>query len=373
MKKKKSFFSTRARSKKAGNYTLLRWGNLFFVLLSFAALIAPQVDPRVFWPIAIIGLIMPGLLLAHLLFFLFWVSRKDRYFLFSLATLVMSFTAIKGLLGFHAFPATAASTTAVKVVSYNAHLLKAVQKNNQAISEKDFGQVLEDLDADVIALQEFVPNSTFRGPYLAAAKAAGYIHQSIATNTKQEGARTLGSLAVFSKYPLKTIDYHKFNVTHGYQIVEIQKADKSFRVVNIHLSSNQVTAITNELAEEGKLNEKKTWSNIKEVASRYKNGAIRRSTQAEIIQAKVNAQNSPTIVCGDFNDTSQSFVYRTIKGGFQDSFVKKGTGFGASYAGKIPALRIDYILASPNIKVLGSRRRSHYFSDHYAVEAVLDF
>ncbi|MEO0338959.1 MAG: hypothetical protein AAF242_07070, partial [Bacteroidota bacterium] len=164
MKKKKNFFSTRARSKKEGNYTLLRWANLLFVLLSFTALIAPQVDPRIFWPIAIIGLIMPGLLLAHLLFFLFWAIRKDRYFLFSLAVLVMSLTAVKGLFGFHAYPSTLEHVSTVKVVSFNAHLLKAVQQQNKPISEKDFTKVLQDLGADVIAFQEFVPNSNFRNP-----------------------------------------------------------------------------------------------------------------------------------------------------------------------------------------------------------------
>ncbi|MEO0339615.1 MAG: endonuclease/exonuclease/phosphatase family protein, partial [Bacteroidota bacterium] len=197
-------------------------------------------------------------------------------------------------------------------------------------------------------------------------------HQSVATNPNQEGARTLGSLAIFSKYPLKTVAYHKFNATHGYQIVDLEKGGQAFRLINIHLSSNQVTQITNELAEEGNLNEKETWSNIKEVASRYKNGAIRRSTQAELIRAKIEASRLPTIVCGDFNDTAQSYVYRTIKGDLQDTFVKKGAGFGSSYAGKIPALRIDYILSSSDVKILGSRRRSHYFSDHYAVEAVLE-
>ena len=75
----------------------------------------------------------------------------------------------------------------------------------------------------------------------------------------------------------------------------------------------------------------------------------------------------PVIVCGDFNETPQSYVYKTISKDLNDTFREKGSGIGSTYAGKIPALRIDYILSDKKFRVLSNRILKKAYSDHYPV------
>jgi endonuclease/exonuclease/phosphatase family metal-dependent hydrolase len=71
-----------------------------------------------------------------------------------------------------------------------------------------------------------------------------------------------------------------------------------------------------------------------------------RARQAEILREHIAASPHPVIVCGDFNDTPLSYSYRLMSKGLKDSFMEKGWGLGTTYAGALPALRIDYILCS---------------------------
>jgi endonuclease/exonuclease/phosphatase family metal-dependent hydrolase len=76
-------------------------------------------------------------------------------------------------------------------------------------------------------------------------------------------------------------------------------------------------------------------------------------------------------LCGDFNDTPNSYSYFTIRGKLRDAFLEKGFGFGRTYSGIAPTLRIDYIFASPSIEVLSFRRIKKVLSDHYPIIARL--
>jgi endonuclease/exonuclease/phosphatase family metal-dependent hydrolase len=78
------------------------------------------------------------------------------------------------------------------------------------------------------------------------------------------------------------------------------------------------------------------------------------------------------VVCGDFNDTPNSYTYHQISKGLNDAFREAGSGIGTTYVGKIPFLRIDYILYSKErfdplyFKVIRKN-----LSDHYPVVSTL--
>jgi len=95
----------------------------------------------------------------------------------------------------------------------------------------------------------------------------------------------------------------------------------------------------------------------------------KRSYQA--LKVKEYAENSPykVVICGDFNDTPVSFLYRELTEKFNDTFLKTNLGLGSTFAGKIPLQRIDYVLTDPRIK-LGKTKVLHVLgSDHYPVVA----
>ena len=93
-----------------------------------------------------------------------------------------------------------------------------------------------------------------------------------------------------------------------------------------------------------------------------------RAEQARLIADHIRNAPFDVIVCGDFNDTPLSYTYNQFNKQLTDAFRNTSIGIGNTYAGKIPAGRIDYIFHSPS---LGSRDftiQSEKLSDHYAID-----
>ena len=53
--------------------------------------------------------------------------------------------------------------------------------------------------------------------------------------------------------------------------------------------------------------------------------------QAEQFLEHKNKCPYKMIICGDFNNTAYSYVYKEIKGDLQDTFVEAGNAFGRTY------------------------------------------
>ena len=88
----------RAKSKP---HRLLRWLNLLLILVTLLAYLAPYVSPATFWPFAFVGLLYPWLLLGNLLCILCWLFFKQRYFLFSLACILLGWGHFQSYVGLH--------------------------------------------------------------------------------------------------------------------------------------------------------------------------------------------------------------------------------------------------------------------------------
>jgi endonuclease/exonuclease/phosphatase family metal-dependent hydrolase len=60
-----------------------------------------------------------------------------------------------------------------------------------------------------------------------------------------------------------------------------------------------------------------------------------------------------------------------MKRRLSDSFNSGGSGFGVTYAGQLPFLRIDYVMHDDHFKTEGYRKYKITCSDHYPVAAYL--
>ena len=74
--------------------------------------------------------------------------------------------------------------------------------------------------------------------------------------------------------------------------------------------------------------------------------------RVDSIAVVVEAWRSRCIVCGDFNDTPMSYVYRTMAKGLNDAFSQCGSGYSHTFRGFFNTLRIDYVLSSAGFDAL---------------------
>ena len=137
----------------------------------------------------------------------------------------------------------------------------------------------------------------------------------------------------------------------------------------LYLTSSRVTEETERLMEDGRLQDRRTWVEIRNLLGKYSRASALRANQADVIAAHVAESPHPVMICGDFNDIPQSYTYARISHGLKDSFIECGNGLGTTYARGIPGLRIDYILADPAIRFVSHTMPRLETSDHYPIVA----
>lgn len=178
---------------------------------------------------------------------------------------------------------------------------------------------------------------------------------------------------IVSRHPIVKTGAISFETkTNSCVWADIKIDNKTLRVYNIHLKSNRVSTDTERILKKGEIQEKETWSDIKGVFGKFRYTSKIRVQQARLVKAHMDKSPHPTILCGDFNETPQSYTYDMLSENMTDTFQKKGFGLGTTYAGSIPALRIDFILTDPRFKVLDSDIFKKKHSDHYPVFAAVE-
>lgn len=348
-----------------------RWANVILIFVTFLAYLSPYIHPATLWPFAVLGLIYPVLLLLNLFFIGFWVIRRRRYAVLSLACIILGWMHFTAFVGLHiGAPRNGPKDAEIKVLTYNVYGFYNRQANAEQgrvfWTEAEVLEFYRNHQPDIWCLQEFA----------TAPKYANQFKQLITQQTplKHVYFEPGKGLAIFSRYPLKNIHKEFFgqhNRINGFLISDIEKDGQSVRLINVHLQSNAVSGLANEVAENGQLREKETWLNIKGMISRYRRTAVLRSDQAREIREYVEKSPHPVILCGDFNDVPLSYAYRQISTGLIDGFRKRGQGLGTTYRGSLPALRIDYVLTSPEISPLRYQVLENESSDHYPVLSTL--
>ncbi|MCH2082293.1 MAG: endonuclease/exonuclease/phosphatase family protein [Saprospiraceae bacterium] len=340
--------------------TLIKWSNLLLILITFACYLSPYIHPKVCWPLAILGLTYPFLLFANLGFIFFWILRKHHYFLFSLTTIVLGWTHFQSFVGYH-FVADCTST--IKVASFNGYSFRSLGSPTAMNSEQELEKYFPKLDAEILCIQEFVQSRHHQNLFSRFLKKKGY---------KYKFSQVGRGLAIYSKFPLENGIHQSFgNHANGYQIVDVRIKNQKLRLFNLHLLSNGVSQTADRVASNGNIQKKQTWKDIRFILRNYKRAAQKRSAEAERIARLIDKSPYPIILCGDLNETPQSYAYYLISQNLKDTFKTAGRGLGITYAGSIPALHIDHILVDPKIHVCKTSIQSSIFSDHYPVVSQL--
>jgi endonuclease/exonuclease/phosphatase family metal-dependent hydrolase len=356
-----------------------KWLVILVLTYTIISVISSFIPPKFFWGLYFLSYSVPFVVGINLCMFLFYFLFKKHFWLIALSTAVAFF----GVSNNWSWKSDANDGTAnYSVLTYNVRLFDLYnwlegQHWDVWKPRTDNGATLDSLystitgaDADFICFQEFYNQK--KGDYETAKhfKDHGYKYAHIAYSYGQ-GVNQYG-IATFSKYPIvhKEVKYFKGNkLRSGPQITDVKITGDTLRIINVHLQSFKLGKsdyeYLNSLSDSSlkKIDSKPT----KELVKKIKLAFEKRSKQLDQLLDIIDESPHPVLLCGDFNELPNSYLYRAISNHLTDGFKEVGSGFGATLAGNIPALRIDYTFHSPEIQGVSHKVIQRKLSDHYPV------
>ncbi len=341
----------------------MRKSSFFFIpftlivsLLMGLTLMAPWVSPQIFWPALFAAYGFVYLFPLLIICLIYWLRPPRRWALLPALLLLLSIPGLNRHLQWGGSASNSSSPKGVVIATLNAyslHKLKQDKKNTVVVDRTKSADLFpKGMQPDIVCLQEVPLVYQPRGPDWGISNSFLFRHKN--------------SLIV-SRYPIDTKGKKSFEGSgNSISWADITTPIGPIRVFNVHLQSNRISQDADHLAQ-APMDEAKTWSGWKKVLRKVRNSTRLREEQARWLADAVRQSPHPTLVAGDFNDTPQSYAYRIIRKGLKDSFEHGGSGFGTTFAGRIPGLRIDFILASEDLEVIDHQVSPVRYSDHYPV------
>ena len=327
------------------------------------------------------GLGFPFALFTNMLFFFYWLWKRNKYFLISLIVLLASshHTSRFAQLTFWSSgcPENASS---LKIMSYNVRLFDLY---NWTKNEKTRDQILTFLkeeEADVICFQEYYYTSgnqlDTRDTLLQLLDTKYYFEHftsKVKESSKNNNYSNFGS-AIYSKYPIINSGIIPFenDGTNNCIYIDIKRETDTLRIFNAHLGSIRFQSEDyNYIGGKGNPINKGQKPVEQKILGRLAIGFEKRVSQCSSVLKEVENSPHPTIVCSDMNDTPISYSYNQFSSELNDAFTVSGNGIGGTYIGNYPFLRIDYIWYDDYFGSCNFVTHQQELSDHKAVSCTL--
>lgn len=359
------------RSTRRSDLFFLR-ANIILMLVTLGLYYSVTIRPETFWVAGLMGFFIPPALLLNLVFLIFWISRKPLFAIFSGFTLLLGTRFIFAMVGWHFLQLE--SCKDFKILSLNARTFGGLvpkEKSKPEEGRKLVGQIVNS-NADILCIQEMFDNpksKDFNVIHQLKKKGFKYVYFSKA-HTFRWGASV--GMGIFSKFPILSRSVIRKKEGSNNQIIrtKIDVGGQSLVLINMHLQS----AFIKEEEVEPKYIKSNFLNFIRNLTWKLSLANKQRTKQIDLLLASTLDEDLPVIICGDMNETPYSNAYLRIRDSFQNGFEEKGSGFGITYAGLIPFLRIDHQFANHHLKFTRFKtRRDLVWSDHHGTEACYSF
>lgn len=355
---------------------LLLWINYLCMVCLLGAIASKYISPESFWILAFFGLAFPVIVLLNLLFIIYWLMQFRIHAVFSFIMVILSIPTSLGFVQV-SFNTKKPSNKDIKVMSYNSMLFDLYNWSKNSQSRNLILSSLAEENPDILCLQEFY-TSEEKGDFNNIDTLTGLLNTKnshIAYTTTLRNLDHWG-IATFTKYPVLKKGKIDFNTRSNNICIytDVLIDGDTVRIYNMHLQSISfskadykfINAIRNDTS---KVQDE--MENSKSILRRLKRAFVKRAIQADAIAMHISKCHYKIILCGDFNDTPASYVYRTIKGELHDAFTEAGSGFEQTYAGNFPRFRIDYILHSADFQCNRYYHLPETLTDHYPLVSYL--
>jgi endonuclease/exonuclease/phosphatase family metal-dependent hydrolase len=362
-----------SEKKRFGIFNILM---LIFNIASLAALIlsylSSHISPERSWLLPFFGLFYPFLLLVNLFFMVYWILRKRWIFLVSALVIIIGWNHVQRTYQIRFTREVSSFDHSFKVVSYN---VKNLSNDNVDLVEPEVrNQIIGFLDSqnsDIICLQEFAVVHPEPGAFIDSLSLLLNMPYHAYSLYLTKPRRLMDGVFIFSKFPIIYEEPINNDNTHNYGLLaDLLIGPDTVRVFNVHLESirlkhedyNFISEFDLQFEKDEKIKER-SYRIIKKLRTAFH----RRAAQVENLAEFIKKSPNPVILCGDFNDTPNSYTYQKLTALLNDAFMKSGTGFGNTYIGKLPSYRIDYILYDNNFTSMEYQRAPIKLSDHYPI------
>lgn len=344
--------------------------NIFVALGLLASYLAYYIPPSSFSFFAFFALAYPILLGINILFIIYWILRRRIKIMVSVLVILIGLGHFGKLYKFGDNTELITNEKKLKVMSYNVRMFNSYQWiPEDGVPEKIKSEVGEEAP-DILMVQEYyqgkiTPDFGFKYSFVKPTNVSGNY-----------------GLSIFSKYPilntgtLELRDLGDKQSTYNNQFIfaDIDWNGKKIRAINIHLASIGLeTSDYQRLQKPNKGSQEEIKEGFLKIFGQLNSAFKKRAEQIVALKRAINSSPYPVIVCGDFNDTPQSYTYHQVDLLLTDAFMQEGVGFGKTYArGPIP-FRIDYIFHSEDFKTFSFRVGKKRLSDHFPVVAEIGF
>ena len=323
---------------------------------------------------ALLGLAFPLFALSTIVLFVFLLLLYPRYSLLSLVALLLSIPAMRQYCPINrGNDRLITNRPGFSMLTYNTFHFEDVEK--EALEGQiDYNRTLQNIinaDADIVAIQERAYSSFKENKRLkfTAEQVAElnklYPHQI----TKSKGA-------ILSKYPVRLLSDTTYTQTAFTTVYEADIDGRVVTIINSHLQSIGFTSDDKALYEEltsrpdsidGKIGEAKQFTH------KLLDAFVQRARQVEAVDSIARSIGGNIILCGDINDTPNSYAYHVLKKNRNDVYLDLGSGPGYTYMANRMWVRIDYLLYEGDMQPRYVNVIEKRSSDHYPVYAEFEW
>lgn len=334
------------------------------VLLA-ATYLVPHINPGRIWFLPVLGLAAPAVYVASVVLMLYWIIRW-RW-------VQAGIMLVLAALGFgqislfwrpeirRSYEEQIPDRGTVKVMTYN---VRSFYGPDGKSSVEEVVALIREQNPDVVCLQEF--NGRLAGSSDAFRVLCEEFENARFGAERDPEPLDDAGLAILSKY--RILRTETLLTPHSSVWADLLVDEDTLRVFNNHLHSTAINADDNEYITTRRfLSDTAREVKFRSIVSRLRANSELRAAQVDSISNEIHATHCGRLVCGDFNDTPVSYVYRHMAADLNDAFSECGSGYSHTYRGFFNTLRIDYVLFSEPWQAITYEVLPVEYSDHYPV------
>ena len=372
--------SKKSKAPKRGASPLRKVAAVVIMLLSVLSalplLVASYVQylsPNEFPLLALLGLAFPIFALSTILLFLILLVLYPRYSLLPLVALLLAIPAMRQYCPINrGNDRLITNKPGFSMLSYNVYHFNDVEK--ELYPDIEYNRTLQNIiniDADIVALQETVTKFPLRN------KRYNFSSQQLEQlNNLYPYQIYQNRLHLLSKYPVHVVSDTTFTKTALMSVFEVDVDGRKLTILNNHLQSIGFTQDDKELYVEltsAPDSIENKVGGIKVIGRKLLDAFTLRASQAEAVDSIARSIDGNVIICGDINDTPNSYAYRTLAHSRRDAFLELGSGPGYTYLADRMWVRIDYIIYQGDMDARYIKVEDKHSSDHYPIYAEFEW